>query len=114
CIPRRGVPRTTAIELLLGRAVAILGALAVLGTVLPASLTATTLSPPAVSGTLADLVLAVRVVHVLREVVVVAVVDVDVAAAPVAVPPQRAPDGHPDAERQERRSGHASRRVGGV
>src|SRR5258705_13988782 len=103
-----------AVELLLCRRVAILRALAVLGTVLPAAArTATALPALPAGGTVVDLVLPIRVVHVLGEVVVVAVVDVDVAAAPVAVAPQRRADRHPDAE-GERRPGDVAGWIVGV
>src|SRR5262249_38110761 len=108
----RGSPGAvgSSIELLLGGRVAVLGALPVLGVVLPRGPVAAGAAGP-IGGTLAD---PVSAVDVPVEVVLPVHVDVDVAATPVAPAPDRAADDHPDTERDRRRGEVAVGIVGRV
>ena len=100
-LARLCVGRSALVEPLLGGLVSVLDALAVFGAVLPFA----PVPPTSTSGAAAVAVLdavagLVAVVDVSREVVRLAVVDVDVTAAPVAVAPERRPDRRAGEERE--------------
>src|SRR5262249_25626029 len=113
CVARLHVAGAGLVEALLRRGVAILCAFAMLGLVLPpatialaaiglATIALPTITLPTIALVVLDaLICDIRAVHALGEVVVVVRVDVHVAAAPVAVAPDRGARGHAEAEGQE-------------
>src|SRR5262249_15032168 len=96
-----------AVELLLGRVVAILDAATILRIVLPLRLIAALALLVVRDALVGD----IRPVDVVREASVVVDVDVHVAAPPVAVAPERAPDRHAYAERERGRAERVAGRV---
>src|SRR5262249_36660158 len=116
CIARLHVAGAGLVEALLRRGVAILCALAMLRLVLPpATIALATIALPTITLVVLDaLVRDIRAVHALREAVVVVRVDVHVAAAPVAVAPDRGACGHAEAEGQECGTRDVAWRIVGV